>query len=69
MQNIVLLMEPEQLPDHDSDQPLKPGNMLLNRFCIDEEAAFESTGVYYLKTLTNSILKGSLDRKAKGKRD
>ena len=46
MQNIVLLMERNDLCHCVS---LKAGHMLLNRFCIDEDAAFESTGVYYLK--------------------
>ena len=32
----------------------KAGNMLLNRFCIDEDAAFESAGVYFLKDYINS---------------
>ena len=27
---------------------LKGGNMFLNRFCIDEDAAFELSGVYFL---------------------
>ena len=30
------------------DISLKGGNMLLNRFSIDEDAAFESSGVHYL---------------------
>ena len=46
MQNVVLLIEPSEKPYNIS---LKAGNMYLNRFCIDEDAAFESTGVYYLK--------------------
>ena len=45
-QNVVLLMEP---CDSAADVSLKAGNMLLNRFCIDEDAAFETTGVYYLE--------------------
>ena len=28
---------------------LKGANMCLNRFCIDEDAAFELSGVHYLK--------------------
>ena len=28
---------------------LKAGNMILNRFCIDEDAAFELSGVNYLE--------------------
>ena len=46
MQNLVVLME----PDEDASRtPLKGGNMILNRFCIDEDAAFELSGVNYLK--------------------
>ena len=29
----------------------KTGNMILNRFCIDEDAAFELSGVNYLKNI------------------
>ena len=28
---------------------LKGGNMILNRFCIDEDAAFELSGINYLE--------------------
>ena len=59
-QNVVLLMEP---CDSAADVSLKAGNMLLNRFCIDEDAAFESTGVYYLEKARLSA------RKEKGKSD
>ena len=45
MQNVVLLMEPSNAA---YDISLKAGKMILNRFCIDEDAAFESTGVFYL---------------------
>ena len=46
MQNLVVLMEPSE----DSwETHLKSGNMILNRFCIDEDAAFELSGVNYLK--------------------
>ena len=48
MQNVVLIMEPN---DDDFEVSMQAGNMCLNRFCIDEDAAFESTGVYYLKEL------------------
>ena len=45
MQNLVVLMEPSK----DAwDTSLKGGNMILNRFCIDEDAAFEFSGVNYL---------------------
>ena len=44
MQNLVILMEPSE---HAHEVSLKSGNMFLNRFCIDEDAAFELSGVYY----------------------
>ena len=40
-------MEPSEQA---SETPLKAGNMILNRFCIDEDAAFELSGVNYLKS-------------------
>ena len=46
-QNLVFLMESST---NKSNISLKGGNMCLNRFCIDEDAAFELSGVYYLKT-------------------
>ena len=51
MQNIVLLMDPS---DEACDISLNAGNMLLNRFCIGEDAAFESAGVYNLCSKTCS---------------
>ena len=69
-QNVVLMMEPCDLA---ADVSLKAGNMLLNRFCIDEDAAFESTGVYYLKEQNTSwkweikiSAEEMLDKKLKG---
>ena len=44
MQNLVVLMEPSQ---DACDVSLKGGNMILNRFCIDEDAAFELSGADY----------------------
>ena len=38
-QNVVLFLDP---PRDESDISLKAGNMILNRFCIDEDASFES---------------------------
>ena len=46
MQNLVLLIEPAE-EAYNID--LKGENMCLNRFSIDEDAAFELSGVYYLK--------------------
>ena len=42
MQNLVVLMEQTE-KTHYINQ--KAGNMFLNRFCIDEDAAFELSGV------------------------
>ena len=56
-QNLVVLMEPSE----DAHQtPLKAGNMILNRFCIDEDAAFELSGVEYL--LTRSTVRHQLEK-------
>ena len=46
MQNLVVMME---RPQEAYGISLKAGNMILNRFCIDEDAAFELSGVNYLK--------------------
>ena len=54
MQNLVVFMQPSE----DAWRtPLKGGNMILNRFCIDEDAAFELSGVNYLKKTPNDIMK------------
>ena len=37
------------------DISLKAGKMYLNRFCIDEAAAFELSGVHYLQKSSNKI--------------
>ena len=52
MQNLVVLMEPSEDAHKIS---LKAGNMILNRFCIDEYAAFELAGVNYLKKSSYDI--------------
>ena len=68
MQNLVFLMEP---PREEYDISLKAGNMCLNRFCIDEDASFELSGVYDLKKPSyksiDRIRKAILGRTAKGK--
>ena len=46
MQNLVVLMARSEEANWIS---LKGGNMYFNRFCIDEDAAFELSGVHYLK--------------------
>ena len=45
MHNLVVLMEPSESA---WQTPLKGGNMILNRFCIDEDAAIELSGVNHL---------------------
>ena len=45
MKNLVVLLEPSE----DAwSTPLKAGILMLNRLCIDEDAAFEISGVYML---------------------
>ena len=45
-QNLIILIEPTE---DANDISFKAGNMLMNRFSIDEDDAFEIFGVYYLK--------------------
>ena len=45
-QNLVVFMEPSE---NTAFIGLKCGNMILNRFCIDEDAAFELSEVHYFK--------------------
>ena len=61
MKNLVLLMEPSEDAHEIS---LKGGNMCLNRFCIDEEAAFELSEIRYLNPTHPEEFFQS-DRKAK----
>ena len=69
MQNLVVFME----PSHDAcDVSLKGGNKIFNRFGIDEDAAFELSGVYYLEKSSRDMLyRKNLEfeekRKVKGK--
>ena len=49
MQNLVVLMDP---PAREHDISSKAGNMYLNRFCIDEDAAFELSVVHSAKKLS-----------------
>ena len=52
MQNLVVFVEPSE----DAwKTPLKGGNLILNRLCIDEDAAFELSGVNYLKTSSDEM--------------
>ena len=61
MQSLVVLMEPTK---DANDFSMRTGNMILNRFCIDEDAAFELSGVYYL---ARSSRRDSMDDEIKGK--
>ena len=49
---MVFLMEPSSA----SVISLKVGNMCLNRFCIEEDAAFELSGVYYLRESSDDMV-------------
>ena len=58
MQNLVVLIEIYHEDDNgypwykeDYEISSKGGNMCLNRFCVDEDAAFELSGVYYFDIL------------------
>ena len=57
MQNLVLLIGPELLgpESRKCETSLKTGNMCINRFCIDEDAAFELSGVYDIQSSSNRI--------------
>ena len=46
MQNIIVFIEPN---DHPELPNWKLANLYLNRITIDEDAAFELLGVYYLE--------------------
>ena len=69
MQNLVVLMEPSE----DAwDTPLKGGKMILNRFCIDEDAAFELSGCNNLKKSSDDMvvwesIKFKTKKRVKGK--
>ena len=62
MQNLVVFIEPSEDASNISSKAAK---LYLNRFCIDEEAACEVSGVYYLKS--EEPLRITLKRKAEGK--
>ena len=67
MQNLVLLIEPSEDANEIS---FKGGNMCLNQFSIDEDAAFELSGVHYLGNSWLNIIwsdEFEVERKSKGK--
>ena len=49
----------------------KAGNLYLNRFCIDENAAFEISGIYYLEEspYNEAVIRTILQRSAETKSD
>ena len=53
MQNLVVLMEESNDTYNISS---KGGNMCLNRFSIDEDAAFELSGVHHLVKSSREII-------------
>ena len=61
MQKLVVVIEPSE---NAFDICWKGGKMCLNLFCIDEDAAFELSGVDYFK---KSFSKNSLQYQLKGK--
>ena len=46
IEDVIVFFEP---PVAAYDNTSKGGKMTLNRFCINEETAFESCGVFYLE--------------------
>ena len=58
LQNISVFMD----PSNSSDISLKGGKMYLNRFCIDEDAAFELSGIYSFRKssddFSDDLIKG-----------
>jgi len=62
--NIVVVMGPSI---HAYDVASKVGLMYLNRFCIDEEAAFELNGVYSIQRNGTQIFWNEMSRLAKMK--
>ena len=46
MHQVVLFMEERE---EAYKTPLKGGNLFFNRFAADEDAAFESVGIYHLQ--------------------
>ena len=68
MQNLIVMMDPPEKP---WEICLKGGSMILNRLCIDEDAAFELSGVNYFQKSSRDICyaddaQNTLKRKQKG---
>ena len=77
MQNLVVFMEPsENAYDNDIslnkgkkcyDISFNDGNKFLNLFCIDEDAAFELSGVRYLEESIQTTFANGMPWFPKGK--
>ena len=65
-QNLVLFMEENENPWITS---VKAGNMCLNRFCIEEDAAFELSEVHHLKKTLYGIFNSNGLKEDKGKKN
>ena len=63
-QNLIILKDPFDDPYEIS---YDGGNMALNQFCIDEDAAFELSGIYDLKKLISFNFAIRKEIKSKGK--
>ena len=67
IQNLVVVLEPTQ---EAYDKSLNAGNMCLNRFSIDEDSAFELSGVHHFEKSSldiNLLNEYVVERKTKGK--
>ena len=64
MKNVIVFVEP---PKEANDISMKAGNLYINRLCIDEDAAFELSGVHYFET--SDILKSSANKSKGSKRE
>ena len=65
MQNLVVFLDPNEdainTCESGSDICFKGGKMFLNRFCIDEDHAFELSGVHYFNEPGKYLIKVFLD--------
>ena len=66
MKNIIVFIEPSEEPERPN---WKIAHLYLNRFTIDEDAAFELLGVYYLSEFYHNLIEPTeeviLERKQK----
>ena len=53
IKNIIVFIEPNDEPDQPN---LKASHSYLNRFTIDEDAAFELLGVYHLEKWSSDMI-------------